>query len=464
MHKDQRLMSVALAASFALGLHMNNANADQYEPTPLFRAADVLGHEAVVGENYRIEEAVSNDGIQNLFTVVSPDITLTPLGNEMALERGREMQAIAAIRKVKKTDAYVDGLEAAIAGPLASAKEAITHPVETIKAVPGAISRLVGDISAAVSNMGKDDGDREDNQMFKDLIGYNQTKRRLARDLNVDVYSTNPVLQEELDDLAWASFAGDATINIAVAVTTTGVGVVTGTLELATASDDLIFEKSASTLANISRRHLIDMGLDENQSNSFLSTMTYSVSQQTRLVQALAVLQEVPGRNVYITLAEGATDENSARYHRRTAEIIGSYHQQIKPVARLKFDGDVAYFVTVDGQTIQPLVADYVAWTEKTATRMAGLISATGNRSLLLTGRVSSATRRHLQSSGIDIQELAFSQMADRIAVVKIDDLEPAPDQAEKQPAQEETESGGLTGMVKSVGSFFTKAGADGKE
>ncbi len=461
MKKIAGPIMAVLTGVMVIGIPLGTANAEEYEALPVFRADEVLGADAVAGEDFVFDVNVTNDGAMNLFKVTSPDLTLRAYGNEHALARGRELAAIAAIRKVKKTDAYIDGVNAAIAGPLADVKEAITNPIQTLENVPGAVERLVDDIAAAVGNIGKDDGGGEDDQMFKDLIGYNKTKRRLAYDLGVDPYSSNPVLQDELGDLAWANFAGDATVNVTVAVTTSGVGVVTGTLDRVTATDNLILENGASTLANISRRHLTDMGLDKKKADGFLFNRVYPVSLQTKLVQALAVLKRVPGRAEYIALADTATGEDGARFHQRTAEMIGAYHQQERPVVRLLTDGDAMVFVDSEERTIMPLAADYVVWTRQTAIRMKGIFSATGARALWLTGRASPLTRRHLSNAGIDIQEAAFDRLADRIEIV-------APEQTEatqsKKSGEDKSATGGLSGMFGSVGKFIGDVGEESQK
>ena len=48
---------------------------------------------------------------------------------------------------------------------------------------------------------------------MQQLIGYSDEKRKVAISLDVDPYSTNTVLQQELDGIAWASFAGGMTFS-----------------------------------------------------------------------------------------------------------------------------------------------------------------------------------------------------------------------------------------------------------
>ena len=50
---------------------------------------------------------------------------------------------------------------------------------------------------------------------MQQLIGFSDEKRKVAISLDVDPYSTNTVLQHELDGIAWASFAGGMTVQFA---------------------------------------------------------------------------------------------------------------------------------------------------------------------------------------------------------------------------------------------------------
>jgi len=454
------LKTAILLSAAVFSLPFGMVKAAGFEVPPALRAVDVLGVESVKGPNFLIEDAVTNDGSMNLFTVTAPDMSIKALGNELALERAREMEAIAAIRKIKKTEAYLNGLGAAIEGPLNSAKEAITHPIQTLENIPGAVEQFLGDIFTAVGNIGKDDGTREEESMLKDLIGYNKTKRRLAYDLGVDPYTSNPVLQDELSDLAWTGFAGGATIDVALAATTTGVGTALGAMDRVTASDDLLKESSISTLGNISRQHLIAMGLSEEEANQFLVNPKYSVSSLTRLVVALAALEEVMGRKEFIALAQMATNESEARYHQRAAEIMGAYHQQITPVAKVFIQAGRAFFVDAQGQTVMPLQADYLVWTAQTAEAMQGVVGGKGERALWLTGVVSAMTRDQLSASGVKIQERAFSKLKDRIEIVvpkePVDKAakEAATDSAEepvKKATEDEDSGSGLTSFVHSI-------------
>src|SRR5437899_12118167 len=56
-----------------------------------------------------------------------------------------------------------------------------------------------------------------------DVLGVNKAKRQIAKQVGADPYTTNPVLAKQLNDLARAAFAGGVSLDVALAVSTTGV-------------------------------------------------------------------------------------------------------------------------------------------------------------------------------------------------------------------------------------------------
>jgi len=61
--------------------------------------------------------------------------------------------------------------------------------------------KFMGRAKETVKNVGKGGGEGEGNKM-KDVIGYSDKKRKIALQMGIDPYSTNTVLQKELDDVA----------------------------------------------------------------------------------------------------------------------------------------------------------------------------------------------------------------------------------------------------------------------
>ena len=174
------------------------ADAIEPEPTSVLDAASLLGSEAIAGEHFTIDSAVTNDGLMNRYVIRSGFQTIEAYGDSLALERAREQEAIAALREMKTTDSYVQGLQAASEAPLAVTRMALRDPVRVFKDMPQGFSNLMSDVSAAWKGFRSGSKqDRKKSDMIKDLIGFSRSKMRLAAELNVDPYSSNQVLQED---------------------------------------------------------------------------------------------------------------------------------------------------------------------------------------------------------------------------------------------------------------------------
>lgn len=411
---------IIVAALFGvLAAPAAETTAASFEGPLTFNAADFLNPMALKNANYTIDPTARNDGLMNHYTFSSQFGAIEATGDAMARERAREMDAIAAIFRIKKTDAFVNGLSAAVASPLEASKTLITQPVQTIKSLGNTAGEMIDDVMSAISNLGKKDSG-EDNAMLKDLIGYNKAKRELAFRLGVDPYSSNPYLQEELGDLAWANFAGGATIDIAIsAATVGGVGVTVSAINTGTATGGLLLTKSLTSLTNLNAKYLADMGLTGVAADPFLFHAKYSVSHQTLLVLALGAMQDVPGRADYIHLATGATNEQQTRFYQRTAEIMAAYHQQVRPVSRVMVNKGWTFFKDADGRVVLPVPADYIAWTPITAAMFQALPAAQ-SRSLWTTGFISPMAQSELTARGIAAVGKVFSQrLTDKIEIIE---------------------------------------------
>lgn len=71
--------------------------------------------------------------------------------------------------------------------------------------------KFLGRAKQTVENVGKGgNDDAGEGSRMKDAIRYSDKKRKIALQMGIDPYSTNAVLQKELDEVAWASWAVDS--------------------------------------------------------------------------------------------------------------------------------------------------------------------------------------------------------------------------------------------------------------
>src|SRR6266702_3705914 len=192
------------------------ANASDYEELPELKASEILRPDILQGPNHKVREEVPTYSGANRFTIDSAFGVFEAEGNEMLVRRVNEINAIAKLKEVSRTDAYKSALMQAAKSPLAAVKSIVTDPINTVSNVPKGVMKFMGRAGERVKGIGKkrepapDEGSRAQN-----IVGFTAAKRKVALSLGVDPYSSNDVLQRELDGITWASFAGGLTFKAA---------------------------------------------------------------------------------------------------------------------------------------------------------------------------------------------------------------------------------------------------------
>ena len=96
------------------------------------------------------------------------------------------------------------------------AQHLIQDPVATIGAVPEAVFSVFGRVSEATKRGGRS---KYEDGVAQNLLAVSSFKREYAQKFDIDVYSSNEVLQKELNSVAWAAAAGNLTLGAASMVT-----------------------------------------------------------------------------------------------------------------------------------------------------------------------------------------------------------------------------------------------------
>ena len=121
--------------------------------------------------------------------------------------------------------------------------------------------KFLGRAKETVQNVGKGSGEDEgEGSRLKDVMGYSAKKRKIALQMGIDPYSTNTVLQKELDDVVWASWAGGFTFSVATFPVSGPIGAALTVTNLNSTVDQLLREKSPSELEQINRATFRAMG------------------------------------------------------------------------------------------------------------------------------------------------------------------------------------------------------------
>jgi hypothetical protein len=410
------LLSILLGAAvscFAQNDQPAAPGQENFEELPELKASDIIKPEFLKGPHFSVREPVPTFSGTNQFTIDSDYGAFEADGNEMLIRRVREIGAIAELKDVSRTDQFKDSLAAAAKGPLKGAKNLVTDPANTISNVPKGIMKFMGRAGESIKNVGKK-GEGKDPQGSKteQLIGYSDSKRKLAVKLGVDPYSTNTVLQKELNGIAWASFAGGFAFKAATLPVGGGVGMALSVTSTSNSLDGMLRDKSPTDLKIINRQALAAMGTGESDTLRLLENTAFSPTTSTALVLNLQSLKGVANRPAFVRIAgQTASDESDAIFCVQTAALLAKIHNSEKPLARIALiENRFPIAIATDGTVVVALQWDYAAWTSGAARfceEVQKLDAQSGKKGILIaiSGQASPRLKQELQARRIAIND-----------------------------------------------------------
>ena len=383
---------------------------DGFEELPVLKASEILRDVYLSGPHHQVREDVPTYSGANRYMIDSHFGVFEADGNEMLVRRVHEVNAIAKLKEVSRTDAYKDALVDAAKSPLNAAKHIIKDPVGTVRNAPKGVMKFMNRAGEAIKGIGRKEGSGEaDGSKARDIIGYSDMKRKEAIQLGVDPYSSNTVLQEQLDEIAWTAYAGKATFSIVTMPIGGAAGIALTTTNVSGALEDVLREKSPADLKIMNRKSLIAMGASEKEANQLLDNDAFSPSAQTAFVLNLKTLDGVENRRAFIRLAaETSSSEPDAIFCVQTAGLMSKLHKGEMPLAKIVLNENFPVCIGKDGTVVVALHWDYAAWTPLAKRFVDDLEKQNGAKAkylVAITGVVSPLLRQQLESRGIKVED-----------------------------------------------------------
>ncbi len=386
-----------------------------FEELPELQASEILKPDILKGPHHTVREPVPTFSGTNQFVIDSEYGVFEADGNEMLLRRVREVNAIAELKDISRGEQFTNALITAAKGPLKSAKNIIHDPAGSVSNMGKGAMKFMRGVGNSVKNVGKNKEDNNDREGSKaeSLIGYSRTKRKIAINMGIDPYSTNTVLQHELEEVAWASWAGGFTFTAVTFPISGPVGVALTVTNVNGALGQLLHEKSPDELKAINGASLRAMGVNEKDIARLLNSDAFSPSAATAFVLNLKTLKDVENRGAFVRAAgEKSSNESDALFCVQTAVLMGQIHSHT-PLARIVMLGDFPVCLAQDGTVIVALQWDYAAWTPGAATftdEVQKLANEHGSKKpvmVVLSGQMSPRLQQELQKRGFTVQDRA---------------------------------------------------------
>ena len=408
------LCTALLAGWYASGTVLFAA--ERYEAPPIFQASKLFPPGLVKGPNHQVDERVLNDGYMNHYQIHTRFGDLDATSTTALKIRIDEANALAAMEKVKGTAEFSRYLVQGGKDTLAGAKALITSPVKTVSGAASGVGKL---FERAGSNLfGDPPSDTEDNRI-ENLIGFSSTKRDYAAEFGVDPYSSNPVLQKRLDEIAWAGYGGKITASAALSLVSGGAGAAISTAKTSNWLDGIPLKATPADLRARNRKNLAAMGVSPEVADLYLSNTVYSPVQQTKLVNALAEMQGVADRGQFVRFAVLTRDEEVAFFRTRQAAMYARFHKRVSRIKQFVPVGELAAARLADGTLVFCAPLDHLAWTQTMANYVLAanqnVTAAPGIKvkQLWVAGTVSPLAVAALEQHGWKIQERQENRLID---------------------------------------------------
>jgi hypothetical protein len=418
-----RPLAGALATAVLFASAALVAGQAAYETPPVLRAADLAPAELLKGPRFEVDEAAPTDGLLAKFTIKSDFGPFEAQGPGMLAVRVAEIRALDNLSHVEKSDVFQKALAESAKRTGQSLKTAVMNPVETIKGLPEGVGRFFERVGRGVTTGAQKAGDyiaekqgqsggassgdvataagQAASNVGENVIGYDDARRRVAKELRVDPYTTNAALAKKLDEVAWAQWTGEFGMDVAI-------GLVPGGAALRFTKNwvsDLVWDLSPGDLDVRMDKQMQAIGVPQETIDRFLRQPRYTRTIRVVLVESLAALPPGAGRAPVIDWAVTAESETQARFMAGAVGILADHHRNAAPIATLRVAGSL-FGETDAGTVVVPAPVDYVSWTERVAGFAARPeVAGAKSRELWLTGRLSPRTRQDLASRGWTVRE-----------------------------------------------------------
>jgi len=385
-----------------------------YETGVVLPAAELLPAELLRGPSYRVRDQVVTDGFMAHFDIDSDFGTFRAIGVPQARQRIAECEAIRKLVETSKSDLFAEGLKRSVEQPVAAVKNIVKNPVESVKQAPKTVGHFFAKVGTAVGRGAEKVADRVSGggepsagevgagigNAAKNAAGFDKAKLDTAKQLGVDPYSDNARLQEEMDKVTWAFFAGGLPLRIGAAAVSGGASLALTATNMVGIPEDT-YAMTQSELALRDERSLAAMGVSAEDITAFQIHRHLSTTRRHRVVTALEALPKARFRGHMVRLANSCDSPEQAEFLIGALAILAERQRSgAADYAGLQVLGRLPGAITATGELHVPAPVDHVTWTDQVAGFARRDDLGTAPKVLIHTGRMSSAANAGLMAAG----------------------------------------------------------------
>lgn len=405
---------VTLTIAMGLGsISMVHHARAEFEEPPMLSAKDILAPERLKGPNHEVAGEVHNNGLFNRYSVSSPFGTFEAPSSSTLGFLINELNAIAEMKKVKTDDTAIASLKQSGENTVTGIKNLFTDTEATLKGAASGVQSLFNRASETIGN--REVTGAEDSKV-QQVIGFSKSKGEIATKFNVNVYSRNQVLQEELDRLAWADYLGGLGVGLATSVVPGVGGIVLSTSGAARLLNEAINTTPAAELWVQSRDKLLAMGMDGDTVQLFLNNQMFSPALYTVMTAALESMKGVENLELFLKVSLQANSPEMARVITEITVLTAGYHTHVTPLKTIVPMARITKAVTTEGNVAVVLPTDYLIWSERVVGAITEISERTpeagsGNKELWVLGDLSKKAHEEFKKADWKVHTGARDQL-----------------------------------------------------
>ncbi len=391
-----------------------------YEYTFNLRASQILQSGVVSGPLFQVRDEVVTDLGINTFAIDTKLFgTFLAHTNSQLLERVAEIVAMKRIEDAKRSEAYSRAVGKAADRESDAADDAVVDYVSPIEEEPftgiGKFFKRIGVGRETEADIDADDVREYKAFQSKKAIAIASAKRDLCRNLGVNPYTTNLMLQRKLDDMSSAIAMGGFKMELIPGVDSSDSGLAPAIWrgQVNPQMSAWIYGKNSKELRVANQAALEQMGCSAADTTAFLSNRHFTFWQQTQLVTSLQGLPGVAGRDLMVRNAASATTEEAdAIFHAGTAQLLARLARQNWQIARIEVYSNIPYCILRDGSILLALQWDYAQWSptaEKCVKWLQSLRVGGKNPpsvTLAVSGQATATLRQQMEKYGFKLLDL----------------------------------------------------------
>ncbi|MEO8802218.1 MAG: hypothetical protein ABI304_02120 [Rudaea sp.] len=427
-------------ATLTCAAHANGT----FEPEPFLQAATLVQPVFLSGPNFTVVPEVQVRGYMADFLIDTKFGPVHADSVQMLAIRVAEIPALEILDRASHTGAFAGAIAQSGAMTGNALLTVATHPIATLTGLPAGVARYLvtqwdswsgraQSLSDRASKKFENVGDpynapigpmtaerraaldptdpvdaknrawyarvgTESKREIKRQVKFSSQRRELAKVLGVDPDTSNPLLRERLDTLAWAAAWGGFSAGQALGqIGGTAATVISDSGKL----NQYVWTKTPEQLREINQKRLLAFCSDEYTVRQFLRRGGFTDSLRTSLADALDKLQPEHGCNELLELATTTHGEVEARFIVDALKQIET-ETNFRGGSLLIVGAGIAWRMP-SGKLILPLPVDYLSWNHNLAAFFDLPELRNTNKTVLIGGQASMLAQQQLTERGWSI-------------------------------------------------------------